>query len=165
VTPIVLTMRPAASKDWSRYFRLVLIEESPNETLSVHGHCTTLKCNWRPWLQFKERGDWAYRGDFGAILAINYCEEGSDSLQTIVLEKVHWNFRHLCTHTELAGSGSLNPDHSRVIWVMGSGAKVPVNQSGTDAHLNDTHCKQNYRQTKPSLNDIVRQAYGYHNWW
>jgi hypothetical protein len=145
MTELVATFKPKRIKDWLFFCRLLIIDGGKlNQTWSVIDG---------PFFPFSkdfpdqpDSGIWGYSGGqlvFGPDPDVRPSNE-----IYLVFRSVHWNFRVLCSQTQLQGKGvraiPATPDDT-VVWVMGSGLKPAAARHvegrdrwrGPDAHISN----------------------------
>jgi hypothetical protein len=129
---LVATIKPEniETGDWSYYCRLKLEETAGKGRWSlING----------PFFPFSKdapearSGDWEYRA--GTLF---FWADGNDPMRFVMtFDRLHWNFRVVCTQKELQGKGRRSSiaggDADRLRWVLGPGVrKVPVGEVYTD---------------------------------
>jgi hypothetical protein len=120
---LVATIKPKGSKagDWSCYCRLKLEEAAGKGRWSlING----------PFFPFSKdapqarSGDWEYRA--GTLF---FWADGNPMQFVMTFDRLHWNFRVLCSQKELQGKGRRSSiaggDADRLLWVLGPGVRRP----------------------------------------
>jgi hypothetical protein len=130
MTPIVATFKPKSVRDWS-YYSCILLQGSADPHVRNEGVWKWLTGPFFPFsveVPSAKGGKWWYVSTGVLIFFAPFQRPGESGGQepAMMFNRVHWNFRVLCSQKALQGTGSsrVAPDVAileaeKLTWLMG----------------------------------------------
>jgi hypothetical protein len=147
MTLLVASLKPAALKGWSQFYRIKLMEGAKAWWEEIDEKKTSSWRIWQPADPTKpfEEGIGFWNWSLGGFLNLWPPLVGlSPDGRSVRFDNVPWNFREICRRTPLTGPGLTLPDNTKITWVMGLGVPAVRQLSCDDPFLRPSDCAQSF---------------------